>query len=680
MKGLKSILEKSNKRLREFSIRTRLIASFSIVIFITVFFMSAFSIIYSGNIIEQKVSDYSVQEVKQINVNIQSRLKQFETELFETIIQKDFQDKLGSYSTLSHAEKKSFVNKLERELFDKYINNEGVLACVVTTADGQVIIDKNSSYELFSRLKGVGSINSGISLEKVSENYGLTMLKEVKAATGSMKTIGYVLISLQESTLRSIYENDVKRNDSKIMIIDSKGRVISDSEKSNLGQIYKDAKLIEMVKGKNADQNYEFDFEGKRYLVTKAMIKDTDWNLVNMIPYSYINNEASAIRRTTLAIGACIFILAVIASLMISKSISKPLKKLSYFIEEGKYGRLKIDQSKDSKDEVGEVTKSFNETIEKISVLIQKVKDISGRTLVSARSIEEVAGQSYESSELICVTMDEVTKGSTEQADGMAQSVHSLNNLTGAIDEIEVSLKEISEVVYYNSTLGHETSNAIGSLAKETDDTKDTVKRITHIIAELAVYMKEIGQITEIITSISQQTNLLALNAAIEAARAGDAEKSFNVVAAEVRKLAEQSKNASGKINNIIAVLSEKTASIEAKTVITQDIVLQQVSAIWDTNRSITDIVNDMKEVDESINIVINEVEGLYQLKERTTRVIENISAVSEESASTTEEVAATTQEQITGAQSVLELAKKLNEVVMTLNTSMEAFEVYNSK
>lgn len=678
MKVLKNILKKSNKGLREISIRTRLIASFSVVLFITVFFMSAFSLIYSGNIIEQKVSYYSAQEVKQINVNIQSRLELFETELFETIIQKDFQEKLGSYSTLSQAEKSSFVNKVKSELFDKYINNKEVLACVLTTTDGQVVIDKNDNLHLFNSLKSIGSINTGIGLEKVNEAYGLTVLKEIKAATGNMKTLGYVLISIQENALHSIYEDNVKRNHSKIMIIDSKGMVISDSDKSNLGQIYKDTKLIEMVMRKDTEQNDTFNIGGKRYLVTKATIKDTDWSLVNMIPYSYINNEASVMRKITFVIGACIFILAVFVSLIISKSILKPLKKLSYFIEEGKYGRLKIDQSKHSKDELGEVTKNFNETVEKISVLIQKVKDISGRTLISTGNIEEVARQSYEASEEICGTMDEVTKGAVDQADGMAQSVYSLNNLTGAIDEIEVSLKEISEVVNYNMTLGHETSRAIDSLAKETEDTRGTMKRIAHIIAELVIYMKEIGQITDIITNISHQTNLLALNAAIEAARAGDAEKSFNVVAAEVRKLAEQSKDASSKINNIIAVLSQKTASIESKSIKTQEIVQQQVSAIEDTYHSITDIVNAMKDVEESIYVVMKEVDGLYQLKESTSKVIENISAVSEETASTTEEVTATAQQQIIGAQKVLELAKRLNVVVNKLNISMEAFEIYD--
>ncbi len=67
-------------------------------------------------------------------------------------------------------------------------------------------------------------------------------------------------------------------------------------------------------------------------------------------------------------------------------------------------------------------------------------------------------------------------------------------------------------------------------------------------IRDLGQQSEEIGQIVTLITGIADQTNLLALNAAIEAARAGEQGRGFAVVAEEVRKLAEQSARAAGKL------------------------------------------------------------------------------------------------------------------------------------
>jgi methyl-accepting chemotaxis protein len=224
--------------------------------------------------------------------------------------------------------------------------------------------------------------------------------------------------------------------------------------------------------------------------------------------------------------------------------------------------------------------------------------------------------------------------------------------------------------------MGEETSAAINLLEKETDKTKQATESIANSIIELVVYMKEIGQISEIIANISQQTNLLALNASIEAARAGQSEKNFNVVANEVRKLAEVSKSASAKINSIITSLSKKTRYIKQKTSSTEEIVMQQINAIKNTYLAVVSIVEDMNEANDCINSVVEDVKRLHALKDDTVKVIENISEVSEETASTTEEVTATTQEQMISMQNLLKCTENINSIVNKLNISMEVFQI----
>ncbi|MFJ7142458.1 methyl-accepting chemotaxis protein [Pseudomonas protegens] len=146
-----------------------------------------------------------------------------------------------------------------------------------------------------------------------------------------------------------------------------------------------------------------------------------------------------------------------------------------------------------------------------------------------------------------------------QQSNEVEQAATAVNEMTAAVEEVArnaVSTSEASQETDRTAHHGREqvqhTVDSIGQLAA---DVTQTCERVEH----LAVDVRNIGQVLEVIRSIAEQTNLLALNAAIEAARAGDAGRGFAVVADEVRALAHRTQQSTQEIESMINTIEEGT-------------------------------------------------------------------------------------------------------------------------
>uniref|UniRef100_UPI003F664577 methyl-accepting chemotaxis protein n=1 Tax=Gorillibacterium sp. sgz500922 TaxID=3446694 RepID=UPI003F664577 len=183
-------------------------------------------------------------------------------------------------------------------------------------------------------------------------------------------------------------------------------------------------------------------------------------------------------------------------------------------------------------------------------------------------------------------------------------------------------------------------------------------------------------KILDVLGNMTKQTNILSLNAAIEAARAGTAGKGFMVVADEIRKLAEQSKDN-------IGVVAEITETIQGEIDETVKVLLEAYPLFQDqirsvkeadgifksVNRHMTSFVTQLGEVTESI--------GILEANQRElTEAMANVSAVSEESSATSEEVASLSNEQLSVSQGLAKLAEDLNALSEQLQHSLSKFKI----
>ena len=285
-----------------------------------------------------------------------------------------------------------------------------------------------------------------------------------------------------------------------------------------------------------------------------------------------------------------------------------------------------------------------------------------------ASEVNSMAEQISESSNQINISVQEVTGGSQEVARGAQTQAQQVMQISDAVTQI----KGVSDnIVSRTSEIAVKSKEGQGMAVKGKALTDDLLLRIQEInsgaervsetMGSLSQKSQEINKIVDVISGIATETNLLALNAAIEAARAGDAGKGFAVVAEQVRKLAEDSKQAADQINDLITLIQKEVQDAVSATDLTVDSVKQGFKAIDQTKLQLDDLFTVINETDVGIRETIVNVNNQDSQITQIVTNVENINGVIEESSSTAEELSSSTEEMASTLEEMSAAAEELS-------------------
>ncbi|MDU2063673.1 MAG: methyl-accepting chemotaxis protein [Sporomusaceae bacterium] len=365
-------------------------------------------------------------------------------------------------------------------------------------------------------------------------------------------------------------------------------------------------------------------------------------------------------------------LLAVLFSLVlgwvISRLIALPLANLVTEVKQLAAGDLKIRQSGPVyHDEIGQLTSEVSRMADNLRNLVSRIHQSAEELTASSEELTAGADQAAKATGEVTGAITQVAQGAQEQSMAIDETTRVVLKMSGAIEEIASHAGKVSEAVGETVAAAEAGAKSADSVAHQMDAIETTVSSSASAVTKLGERSQEIGQIVDTIAGIAGQTNLLALNAAIEAARAGEQGRGFAVVAEEVRKLAEQSQEAAGRIAAMIRDVQSETAKAVAameagsnEVKVGADVVasagknFEQIGSLVDVvSAQVTDISAALEEMASSSQQIVASVKNIDEIGKRSASKTQHVSAASEEHAASIEEIAASSQSLATMAETL---------------------------
>ncbi|MFC3343874.1 methyl-accepting chemotaxis protein [Paenibacillus abyssi] len=658
-------------------------------ILICVLVVGLFSYNISKQIIEDKVAQSSEQTISQTAGKLDVLFQNYEDLSLQLIFDNEIQNNIAALRT----SKEAFVvfettKKIETKFQSLILSNRSI-------AGGHLI-------PLSDEYPGINGGGANLSYDNVSENawfqdvlaldgrplwlptrlngYSGTGgehtfgLARVVKSTGTNDPVYVLLIEIRYSELQNQLTGLALGSNSTVKIVDSGNSIIYSEDEKELSTINAVA-IPQEIADNTAYSIRSQNGKGEQVLAPYNKFKLMDWRLLGEIPVNELVKDALYIRNMTWIMAGIAALIAIGIGYLVLRMIAFPLMQLRNLMNQGEQGNLTVRSELKQRDEIGQLANSFNQMMEKITALVNQTNQSAQEVLNTAGELSNASNKTAVSAKEIAVATEEIATGATSLATEAERGSDLTSNIGTQMKSVMEANNQMVAAAGEVESASEQGTKYMSILIEKTGMTEEMTRSMVEKVDKLKDSTRSIRKILEVLNNLTKQTNILSLNATIEAARAGAAGKGFMVVADEIRKLADQSRQSIDVVGQITETIQREIDETVGVLSEAYPLFQEQIGSVKEANQLFYSVQNQMSQFVQRLDSVTESIQTLDRSQSVLSEAMENVSGVAEEASATSEEVASLSNEQLSISEGLVKLSNKLESVSKELKDSLSRFK-----
>lgn len=370
-------------------------------------------------------------------------------------------------------------------------------------------------------------------------------------------------------------------------------------------------------------------------------------------------------------------IISIIIVYFINKKIVAPIIKISKSINKMYDNDLNIgiEKYKIVHDESEETCNQIVDLSDHINDIVVGIKNVSGELKYNASILKESSVATSETFDNIFKATEEIAYGVTSQADSITNANHQISEMSEELSGIKNDVKDLHNTTISMNSRKDNAMNTLSELLQVNKHMVNDINSTNHYINNTGKNIDKIRSILDVIRDIASETSLLSLNASIEAARAGEQGRGFNVVAQNIKILADNCAKSLNDIEEVIKEFGDSYNLIITNMSNTMNNMELQNDSLYKTQSEFAHLDKEInKTLEKNANIESLIVNLDSNIKEMVD-IISDLSAFSEENSAATQETMSTIQEATNNISQIAEKAKDVDKNADLMNNKVNIFK-----